>query len=375
MLLRIKDEYKYYAIKYTQMNKCHQCNKNGAMKQCTGCRSAVYCGLACQRQAWNAGHSAECANIGMKRGRQESSESEDPFTLEKFTGMDPKVIITLEGKRFHLPSLYHWIHNQDNRTNPYTNLDFTQESMDVIAITARERFPMEIQIKEFNGRTELMHTTALISIKKLAFLLYETDSMNAMIHKMVLGHESFTINREWLARLVIDKPNDQLMVDVLIIHRLLNLGGPESALGRMRMILRLAQRFHLPTDEIEQHIVVYERNFDAHEHIRVQQNALRERIQQRRAEREEHLAQPPGTLRVGINIFTNLGAAYGIFFVYLPEDGKVRDLVQLIHEKVDGIIPYPPNGRFIFAGRMVPNDSMVRDIPNWREESLIHFAP
>ena len=30
-------------------------------------------------------------------------------------------------------------------------------------------------------------------------------------------------------------------------------------------------------------------------------------------------------------------------FVYLPEDGRVRDLVQLIHEKVDGIIPYPPN--------------------------------
>ncbi|KAF6745408.1 hypothetical protein DFP72DRAFT_926148 [Ephemerocybe angulata] len=33
----------------------------GESKECAGCKGFVYCGEACQREGWGAGHKGECA--------------------------------------------------------------------------------------------------------------------------------------------------------------------------------------------------------------------------------------------------------------------------------------------------------------------------
>lgn len=351
---------------------CSHCAKTGATKQCAGCRSALYCGFACQLQDWQ---SHRCDLVGMKRGRQsESSEgSKDPITGDSFKGMEPKMIIILEDQRFHLPSLYHWIHNMEHRTNPLTNLEFTQESIDNLEITARERFPMEVQIKEISGRQETLQTTGLISIKKLAFMLYRTDTMNRLIGEM-MGEFSYSINREHLSTILLDRSNDQFMVDVLVIIRMMNMGGPHQAIPRYQGILTLARQFNLPTEEIEYRIEVSQRDIGEAQRRQARQNALRERMQRLRADREQELEQPDGTLKVGINIITEEGAAYGTFYVFIDPNERLDTLELLILQHVNGIVRIPREMRFIFAGREYDRNVRISEIRGLVPESVIHVG-
>ena len=68
-----------------QMNKCARCHtlardlaKGQKLRQCAGCQQRWYCGEACQREAWEAGHKKECKQLKMKKEKNNTPTNAPP---------------------------------------------------------------------------------------------------------------------------------------------------------------------------------------------------------------------------------------------------------------------------------------------------------
>ncbi len=151
-------------------------------------------------------------------------------------------------------------------------------------------------------------------------------------------------------------------------------GGPERAIGRYQENLTLAQHFHLPIDYIEAQIEESQRYLDDMQRREARQNELRERMQRLRAEREQELEQPDGTLKVGVSLLTDEGAAYGTFYVFIDPNERLDTLELLIMQHVNGIVRIPRAMRFIFAGREYDRNVRISEIRGLAPESVIHVG-
>lgn len=100
----------------------------------------------------------------------------DPFNFEDFSDMDPKYIITIGRYCFHLPSIYNWILNLNNKTNPLTNIPFTDAEIREIKLLAMHRFPLRVTIKWINGKNVEFQTSSLDSVANFAIKLHRNDS-------------------------------------------------------------------------------------------------------------------------------------------------------------------------------------------------------
>lgn len=313
-----------------------------------------------------------------KRERTPTDDDDeiDVFSGDSFHGVDAKDIIVLEAKKFHLPQLYHWVRNLDHTTNPLTNLDFTQDSLDTLDIEARERYPLAVSIKDIFGKTETKHSTGLMSHKKLAFLLHAADTTNHTLEKMLSERIEYRLNGgETLPSILLNRGNDQLMMgDTLSVYKVHLSGSPLASIQRYNILLAFALRWNLPVDRIEAKIKEAQAWLEESQRL----EKLRERIQASRAVREAELDihQAPGTQKVGVMILTNYGSAYGMFHVFIDPSEPLETLEILAAHHVDGIIKFPQDKdtEFIFAGAKYGASTKICDIPRLGADSVVHLA-
>lgn len=177
--------------------KCVACSSLGAKLCCEHC-GFVYCNEICQSTHW-VSHQAKFAPIEGKRGREDEPclNETDPFTLDDLNTIEPGYVIRLGAFCFHLPSIFDWIVNRGNTSNPLTNLPFSaQEQANVLSV-GYERFPMRVGIRPFVGRSLFFESCSLNSVTALIIAI-----TNKILAEIVKTDRSVTTIREVLLILV-----------------------------------------------------------------------------------------------------------------------------------------------------------------------------
>ena len=72
----------------------------------------------------------------------------DPFTLESLRSIQPYRIINIEDDCFDLKPLFNWVYNLNKKTNPLTNVRFTEDQLVAIKSKALQVFPFVVDISK-----------------------------------------------------------------------------------------------------------------------------------------------------------------------------------------------------------------------------------
>lgn len=107
--------------------------------------------------------------------RSNCENDTDPFSMDEFATMDPKDIISIDGTCYNLTALFNWVSNLEKKTDPFTNLEFSEEAITRIKNAGLERFPMAIKITSLQGQPyDLIQSSSLISMERLIKILAYT---------------------------------------------------------------------------------------------------------------------------------------------------------------------------------------------------------
>ena len=193
----------------------------------------------------------------------------DPFNMEDFSDMDPKFIITIGRECFHLPSIYNWVINLKNKSNPLTNIAFTDAEIQQIESTAMARFPLQVTMKWINRKNVEFQTTSLDSVANFAMKLYSNDSdirepirsMYRLITKIGLMSSEAVLRigteSKALPKLLADNETTLLLdlgVDEALTVYMMTVMNPHHIIIISRQYRTLLQNHDWPTDVMDERI-------------------------------------------------------------------------------------------------------------------------
>ena len=148
------------------MNKmsCSVCDARASL-QCGACLGVAYCSRECAQDDWNL-HQRTCLIEAPKRPAEDvpCRNEDDPFTMDPIPEGES---VNIDGTCYHTPGIYHWCFNLNRRTNPYTNVDFTDDELEMIKTAAFEQFPLEVVIRIYERDNHPLTVTSLMSAKRL----------------------------------------------------------------------------------------------------------------------------------------------------------------------------------------------------------------
>lgn len=332
------------------MSKCSTCNKTG-VAHCACCEE-IYC--------------SECVLIAGKRSREEGGDCfnvVDPFTLESLDMFEDNLIISIKGHCFHLPSLYDWVWNRKNNTNPNTNLPFSMEEQIEIRQRALERFGLSIVIKEINGKARNIVTTTLESIEAFFITLVSNgleknvqtffQAMEALAQSysrfvLSIGDRNLSLIsalEEFAGRTL----SDFIQAPVLSVYLIRHVTTPSTKV-RNEQLRAIALARNYPTGTFDRMIQSADEALQRAERGRER----RDRMQEARNANEIDRVQPPGTIRVFVKLNTPMGSDYGSFPIFVRPNATLENIAQdIIHQK-PALLEFPDRQArgFIYAGRL-----------------------
>lgn len=346
-----------------------------ATAKCGDCQQIEYCSKACAVVDWRE-HALICGKSKREREDEECLNLVDPITQDEIKDLDPRFIVRIGAHCFHLPSLYDWIINRENTQNPINRAELTDEEVGHIRQEAMDKFPLTIAFKSlFANPPQPIQSTSLISFENFTIQCYNrvanrnVDTGNRFVQDILTNkvgiHGNFGGERSTSIYLELGRSYNRQLFD-MNIHDNIDVYmqlvvTPPMVITICDGLLEYTRQKRYPANEIQ---ALRDRNqeyIDQNDRARIRNEARRQVLQALRRPEPE---RPPGTMRITVTLNTSDGSLFGGVPVFVqPENGTtLGDLIPLVREQLEGIINFPDNGRFIFAGRMRGHETRLVDL-------------
>lgn len=314
----------------------------------------------------------------------------DPFTLDEFSGMRLREVLSIGKHCFHLPSLYNWIVNESNTTNPLTNIDFSSDEIDIIKRRAVERYSIIVTVTQISGKVRTYELTSLMSVQRLFIYIYNARFSDAsevstpfqlfthILHAGVNFAVKIGATVSNFAVAIATHGKTQLVdlnfMDVLKITEI-NMLTPPAKLKLVQDMFNYADEHNLPTDDFQYKIDSIQNILNEHQQRNYARKRFKEMIQERRNRHDRQiLERPENALLVNISINSIEGAAYGIIPVYLNENAELRNIERQVRDYIGDDIFMDGVRLYIYAGIAYGASSTLMDLSNFQDGNTIHLV-
>lgn len=314
--------------------------------------------------------------VRQKRGHDLCEGETDPFTLEEFNDIPDEDIIVIDGKCFHLPSLYKWIIVENNNRNPLTNVDFSVDNLNQIR-EAGNAVQIEVILEPLlGGEQKRFFTSKFNTIEALILQLYpewnnsRTDTVYQFLKEYVNWRKpKFSLEfangstdpLTALETMAIEQIFLRVAENTLFVYvQESDPGTIYTVIARIQQTINIAQARRLPLDIFRNYLRHFQRRRDKLVRLRRQQEELNRLVPPAyvpTAEDDENREE--GTIKVGFKISfyrdrLHVGEARGVDYLYVNPDMTIRSALEQLRAifRTIGFQQYIPDqmDRVIYGG-------------------------